>query len=236
MSEQAKSDVLFDCPEHTRVGRQVPKRRIIDAAKPGKRVRELLTRQVEKIVWQNKLAPETLNLPATRSVPEIQIFRVFLKQEGSGDGLPEDVLRCIDGAIGFPVLFELIRADEQIRLVAGYKRPSEAKLDKWVIDGYFASNWGPAGKPREALPVALDLGSLYKQILQRLIPLRTQNNENLEKLINRVSRARAKEREIEKTQSMLEREKQFNRKVDVNSRLRKLKEELEQIKRGGGNE
>lgn len=236
MSEQVRNNVLFDYPDHTRVGRQVPKRRIIDAAKPGKRVRELLTRQVEKIVWQNKLAPETLNLPATRSVPEIQIFSVSLKPEGPGDGLAEDVLRCIDSAIGFPVLFELVRADGQICLVAGYKRPSEAQLDKWVIDGYFASDWASAGKPREVLPVALDLGSLYKQLLQRLIPLPIQHNESLDRLINRIKRVRAKEREIEKMQSMLEREKQFNRKVDVNSRLRKLKEELDQIKRGSGNE
>ena len=231
MSEQAKSDVLFDYPEHTRVGRQVPKRRIIDAAKPGKQVRELLTRQVEKIVWQNKLAPETLNLPATRSVPEIQIFRVSLKQEGLGDDLSAEVLRCIDSAIGFPILFEVIGADNQVRLVANYKRPSEAQAGKWVSVGdFFASGWQPVEAERRVLPVALNLGVLYEECLRHLMPLPPRSGESMVALLERISQIRAIERELVKIQAALEREKQFNRKVQINSNLRRMRSKLESLR------
>lgn len=53
--------------------------------------------QVEQIVWQYKLAPETINLPAKPGVPEVQIFRIVLK---TGD-MSVDVLKCIDGAVQF---------------------------------------------------------------------------------------------------------------------------------------
>jgi Domain of unknown function (DUF4391) len=43
------------------------------------RVKKLFVQQVEQIVWQFKLAPETINLPARPAVPEIQVFAIQLK-------------------------------------------------------------------------------------------------------------------------------------------------------------
>ena len=39
-------------------------------------MKDLFVAQVEQIVWQYKLAPETINLPATPGVPEIQVFGI----------------------------------------------------------------------------------------------------------------------------------------------------------------
>jgi hypothetical protein len=41
----------------------------------------------------------------------------------------------------------------------------------------------------------------------------------------------SKRREVEKTQARLAKEKQFNRKVEINATLRQLKSELEQLSR-----
>lgn len=54
---------------------------------------------MEQIVWAYKLAPETLHLPARPGVPEIQAFSLQLKTQE----LDRAVLRCIDGAILFPI-------------------------------------------------------------------------------------------------------------------------------------
>ncbi|MCO6440785.1 MAG: DUF4391 domain-containing protein, partial [Nitrococcus mobilis] len=130
---------LFDYPERARLGRVVPKNRIVVSGKPGRRVRDQLTTRVARIVWQYKLAPETVNLRGSKAVPEIQIFSLVLKQAGVGGELPVDILRCIDRTIGFPLIFELIAsredgtASDQIRVSATYKRPSEAEAGKWVI-------------------------------------------------------------------------------------------------------
>ena len=157
---------LFDYPDRTRLGRNVPKNRIAVSGKPGRRVRDQLTAQVAKIIWQYKLAPETLNLRGTQAVPEIQVFSLVLKPAGVGDNLPVEVLRCIDRAIDFPLIFELIASAEdgtardQIRVAATYKRPSEADASKCVSGDYFATSWLPVDTARTPLPVALDLPRL----------------------------------------------------------------------------
>jgi len=79
------------------------------------------------------------------------------------------------------------------------------------------------------MPVALDLGGLYEQVLKRLIPLPARQQENLADLVARVEQVTAKQREVEKTASKLAKEKQFNRKVEINASLRQLKTELKQL-------
>jgi alcohol dehydrogenase class IV len=81
------------------------------------------------------------------------------------------------------------------------------------------------------MPLALNLGVLYEQVLQRLIPLPARAQENLANLVARVEQAATKEREVENAASKLAKEKQFNRKVEINAHLRQLKTELEQLTR-----
>jgi hypothetical protein len=50
-------------------------------------------------------------------------------------------------------------------------------------------------------------------------------------LIARVELATSMRRDVEKTQTRLAKEKQFNRKVEINATLRQLKSELEQLSR-----
>lgn len=227
---------LFDYPARARLGRNVPKNRIVMAGKPSRRVRDRLTAQIAKIVWQYKLAPETLNLPATKAVPEIQVFSLILKPAGVTDDLPVDVLRCIDRAIGFPLIFELVAnrkdgaASDQFRVAATYKRPSEAEAGKWVIDEYFATGWLPADTARAPLPVALDLGRLYEQMLRPLIPVPARQGESMADLVERHGRIAVKQRECRRLEARLNRERQFNRKVELNRRLREHMAQLETLR------
>ena len=95
--------LLFEYPAKAAFGRTVPKNKIYEHGSPTTALKEYFVRQVEQIVWQYKLAPETINMKATIAVPEIQVFTIVLKD---GELKPE-VLRCIDQAIPFPILFEL---------------------------------------------------------------------------------------------------------------------------------
>lgn len=56
--------------------------------------------------------------------------------------LHHDVLHCIDGAVQFPMIFELTfgsGADALTQVVAAYKRPSDADASRWVLTDYFAT-------------------------------------------------------------------------------------------------
>ncbi|KGP03313.1 methyl-accepting chemotaxis protein [Alcaligenes faecalis] len=209
---------LIAYPKQAAFGRVLPKSKIYEHSGANTRLKELFVEQVEQIVWQYKLAPETINLPARPGVPEIQIFSIQLKTPE----LHADVLRCIDGAIPFPIVFELT-FDGRTQVVAAYKRLNEADSSRWVLSDYFASDWLPMDSERTAMPVALHLGGLYEQLLHRLIPLPARPQETLAELVARVEQAQAKQREVDKTSARLAKEKQFNRKVEINAQLRQLK-------------
>lgn len=222
---QVTHPALISYPAKAAFGRPLPKNKIYEHSGANTRLKNLFVGQVEQIVWQYKLAPETINLPAKPGVPEIQVFAVSLKTPE----LDHDVLRCIDGAVQFPILFELAHGD-QVQVVACYKRPSEADASRWVASDYFATDWFPATSPRTAMPLALDMAALYETLLHRVISLPARPQESMADLVARVELAAAKRREVEKTANRLAKEKQFNRKVEINADLRKLKAELEALK------
>ncbi|CAA9892568.1 Methyl-accepting chemotaxis protein [Candidatus Methylobacter favarea] len=218
------SHALFHYPQQAAFERPLPKKKIYDHAKPSSALREQFVAQVDKIVWQYKLAPETINLPAKLSAPEIQIFSIALKTPE----LSEDVLRGIDQAIPFPIIYQLTFED-CIKAKAAYKRPSDADANKWVIDSYFETGWLPSDTERAELPVALDLAGLYEHLLRRLLPWPPRAGETLKAQVERLGQLRSKQNECQKMEARLQKEQQFNRKVELNAQLRNLKKQLETL-------
>ena len=214
---------LFTYPPHAAFGRVLPKSKIYEQARPSKAVRALFVSQVEQITWTYKLAPETINLAAAPGVPEIEVFEVTLKTQK----LDLSVLRCIDKAIPFPIVFQL-RHKSRIQPIAAYKRVSDADASQWVISDYFSAPWQPEGS-KPPLPVALDLRGLYEQLLRPLMPMPAHAGETLRQHVDRATLLRSKQTESDKLAARLAREKQFNRKVELNAQLRTIRKELNSL-------
>lgn len=219
---------LFDYPRQAEFGRIVAKNKIYDRVKPSRKIQDAFVSQVGKIIWRYKLAPKTTNLLETSKVKEIEVFELALKTES----LDKNILQCIDKAIAHPIIFHLTYADK-IKVIATHKRPSEADASKWVVgDEYFETDWLPADIERQKLPVALNLSGLYENILRELIPLQSRDNESLEVHIGRMEQVITKNKEHKKLEARMNKEKQFNRKVEMNAELRTLKNDIEQLKHG----
>lgn len=238
---------LFAYPRNTAFGRVLPKGKIYERGTPSSATKEFFVRQVERITWEFKLAPETINLQGTSSVPEIQVFSVTLK---NGE-LKTEVLRCIDQAIPFPILFEL-QFNGKVKPIAAFKRPSEADSTKWVISNYFEGNWvkelttedtkdtekpvaGCSVVKRTPLPLVMDLGQLYERLLEPMMSYPARPGESLQTRVERMELIRIKQREMERCEARLRQEKQFNRKVEINAELRILQRELENMTRSLSN-
>jgi hypothetical protein len=215
---------MFAYPKQAEFNRVLPKSKIYAHAKPGKAVKDLFVSQIGEIVWKYKLSPETINLPARHGITEIQVFEIALKTEE----LDEDVLRTIDKAIPYPILFQLTHGD-RIRFATSYKRPSDADSTKWVIEASFITDWQPIGQERPPLPVALDLASLYEHLIRRHLPLPQRSGESIRDHVARFTAIQAKEKECQQMEARLNREKQFNRKVEMNAALRTLRQELSDL-------
>jgi hypothetical protein len=202
----------------------VAKAKIYAHAKPTAALRALFIEQVESITWAYKLAPETINLPVKPDVPEIEVFEIALK-------LPDvnhSVLRCIDKAIPFPILF-VLRYDGHSQPVAAYKRPSDAASGQWIVGDYHAAPWQKDGVVRPGLPVALDLQGLYEQLLRQHFAVPARPSESLRDQLDRISLWSAKQTAAVKLETRLVQEKQFNRKVEINAQLRTIRQELDSL-------
>jgi hypothetical protein len=238
---------FFDYPKAAAFGRVVPKNKIYEHAGANTALKDLFVREVDQIVWRFKLAPETINLSATESVTEIQVFGISVKT----GKLDEDVLRAIDRAIPFPLFFELTHHGKRMA-VAAFKRPSEADKAKWVVSEYFYTDWTPENAPRAPLPVVLDLGALYDGMLSALLSNQVEWKRDtpvagfgaaqqaaftapavrpvpIGERVARLEAIRAKTREVERIKARLARERQFNKRVEINAALRDAKLELERF-------
>ncbi len=222
---------FFDYPKAAAFGRVVPKSRIYEHAGVGTALKDLFVTQVDQIVWKYKLAPETTNLAATKTVSEIQVFGISLRT----GKLDEEVLRAIDRAIPFPLIFELSWSGKR-KAAAAFKRPSDADPTKWVVSGYFATDWTPDDAPRRPLPVALNLGGLYDALLTALMPKVAaegeQAGEDIQARVARMEAIQAKTREVDRIKARLARETQFNKRVAINAELRAARQELERLSGG----
>lgn len=217
---------MFTYPKQAEFNRVLPKSKIYAHAKPSKAVKDLFVSQIGEIVWKYKLSPETINLPARHGITEIQVFEIALK----GEELDEDVLRTIDKAIPFPILFQLTHGD-RIRFSCAYKRPSDADTSKWVIEAYFHTPFilHNSSFILSPLPVALDLASLYEHLIRRHLPLPQRSGESIRDHVARYTAIQVKEKECQQMEGRLNREKQFNRKVEMNAALRTLRQELSDL-------
>ncbi|MFB9777467.1 DUF4391 domain-containing protein [Brevibacterium otitidis] len=218
------ADLLYRWPVNATVGQRVPKEKFYEhgAVKPA--VRELFVSEVQRLTWAYKLAENTINLPGSEQVPEIQVFVLDAKQGDVSDA----VLSAIDKAVQFPLVFEITRTavgQAEARMVATHKQLGTGvpKLGE-----YFSTGWLPANTARQSLPTAIALPALYTELLQPLTPLASRPGEELSEVTGRVNAVRRLEREIVSLERKLRTEPQFNRKVELRRMLKTKQNELDQ--------
>jgi len=219
--------VLFDYPTKARFGRKIPKSKLYENASVNTKLKDKFVNQIEKIVWQYKLAPDTLNLDATDKVPEIQIFNIFLKTKEVDQAL----LEVIDKAIPLPIIFQ-IHKDNKVKIKAAYKRPSESANNKWVIEAYFESEWLDKYSTKQPMPQALDLGKLYEQILKSLMPVEvisSKTTQTLDEQVGIINQINSLQKELDKLNSKYKKEKQRNRQFEINKQIKSKQKELNQL-------
>jgi len=219
--------VLFDYPTKARFGRKIPKSKLYENASVNTKLKDKFVNQIEKIVWQYKLAPNTLNLDATDKVPEIQIFNIFLKTKEVDQAL----LEVIDKAINYPIIFQIHKGNK-VKIKAAYKRPSESANNKWVIEAYFESEWLDKYSTKQPMPQALDLGKLYEQLLKSLMPvdvISSKTTQTIDQQVDKINNINSLQKELDKLNSKYKKEKQRNRQFEINKEIKLKQKELNHL-------
>ena len=205
----------------------LPKSKIYENASVNTNLKDKFINQVKKIIWKYKLSADTLNLDATDKVPEIQVFDLFIKTKEVDQAL----LEVIDKAIPFLIIFQIYR-DDKVKIKAAYKRPSESANNKWVIESYFESEWLDGATNKQPMPQALDLGKLYEQILNSLMPVEVTSNQttqNIDEQVGIIKQINSLKKEIDKLSSKYKKEKQRNRQFEINKQIKQKQKELDSL-------
>lgn len=219
--------MIYHFPDKALVNRNIPKTKFYEHASISRAVKDAFVSQIQQITWAYKLSPETTNLAAVKGLFEIQVFNIQLKTPE----LTEGVLLSIDKAIPHPIFYQLFFGDE-MRAVLAYKRLNESDETKWVIEQYLSSAWifqAEAEQLKTSLPIALNLGGLYEQLLKALMPITSNAGEGIKAQTERLSQITQKQKKIAQLQSKMRNEKQFNRKVEMNDQLKILQQQLGQL-------
>lgn len=207
--------MMFDLPVASRVDRIIPKTKFYERVPISTAIRDEFTGIIGRITWLYKLAPATLNIPASDSIEELQIFLVELKTKD----MPIKALSVIDKAIPYPILYVLQHQDSTCYII-------QHKLDS--RRHYYKTEWNQ-------LPdLSFTGGSLeavYQRIITSFIAIDSEvdDDRSFEEIITTNTQRDQLQKEIAALENKIRSEKQFNKKVELNTELQRKKHKLNQL-------
>lgn len=205
---------MFDLPPSAKVDRFIPKTKFYEQAQISTVVRDEFTQLIGRITWSYKLAETTLNIPPTNNISEIQIFHIELRQKQ----IPQKAIGLIDKTVPYPILFVLTHNSDTTYLI-------QHKIDS--SKRYFKTDWNQ-------LPNLSFTGSNLEIIYQRIITsfVTIDNYDNVtdfDQTIELHTQQAQLRKDISVLENKIRNERQFSKKVSLNTDLQKKQSELVKI-------
>lgn len=133
----------------------------------------------------------------------------------------------IDRVIPYPILY-ILRFNDRIKLTIAYKEKNKLDENRMVIHSYYETEWIKEDEMNIDILSGLTLKDVYDNIIRQLLPIENIEDD-IEDLIELNQRIEALKKDIEKLEKRMHREKQFNKKVDINRELRSKIKELNSL-------
>ena len=203
---------MLGLPRTTQVNRRVAKEKLYQNAALAPQTREMIKDQIDSVFWRNKLADSTMAISAGETVAEIQIFEIQLRQRE----LDKRVLPAIAKAIPYKILFILVFGDE---------------AQVWIEASgtFYNTDWQPLGGFMLKFD-GLNLDAVYENLARQISGGRLGTDGDIEEAVDRDKQRQRLERDIVALEKKLLREKQFNKQVELNGELKRLRKELEELR------
>ena len=207
-------DYTFNLPKSAIVNKFIAKSKFYEKAALSTRLQNEFINKIQRITWKYKLAESTIGISKTEAVTEIQIFEIELKEQS----IPKNVLKVIDKAIPYQILYVFSYKDDfafGITLKDGTHK-----------ENYYFSDWN---EKKQFDFSGIDLEAVYQKLIKAFIKLETQQYTEFNEIIEFDNKLQALKTEIKTLQNKIKKEKQFNRKVDMNKILLQKKNELKKL-------
>jgi hypothetical protein len=203
---------MLGLPSSTEVNRRVAKEKLYANAILNTSTKDMIKDQIESVIWRNKLADSTMSVAEGETVKEIQIFEVVLRQKA----LDKRILPAIAKAIPYKILFVLTFGSE----AQAWMEVSGTfyNTDWFTLDGFMLRFEG------------LNLDAVYENLARQIAAGRLNAEGDIAKAVERDKQRRKLEREIAALENKVLREKHFKKQVELNSELKRLRKEMEELR------
>lgn len=199
---------MINLPDRCKVNKFIPKKTFYEKIGVSTSVKDDFINNIDKITWLYKLSEDTLGISKSQDVEEIQIFEIILKEKV----LPKNIIKIISKAIPYKILFVLKYDKDYCYSI----KVDNIYFTEWNEDIEFNIN-------------GLTLETIYENIVKSII--KENNNTNIfDDIIENKSKVDELSKKIEQLANKVNNEKQFNKKVELNLELQRLKKEMEKLK------
>lgn len=199
---------MINLPDRCKVNKFIPKKTFYEKIGVSSAIKDEFINNIDKITWLYKLSEDTLEISKSQDVEEIQIFEIILKEKV----LPKNMIKIISKAIPYKILFVLKYDKDYCYSI----KVNNIYFTEWNEDIEFSIN-------------GITLETIYENIVKSII--KENNNTNtFDDIIENKSKVDELSKKIEQLTNKVNNEKQFNKKVELNLELQKLKKEMEELK------
>ena len=218
---------MLGLPQSTEFNKRIPKQKFYENITVTSAMKRIFVEQIKVIYWRNKIAAATVNLAPGNIVTEVEVFEIKL----TGTPLDESVLRQIDREIPYHIIF-LLEYEGKYQAWTSYKEASSGTT-AFKVGTYYHTDW----LSEDELPIhmdGLDLDTVYENFVRQiagnaLIQAADNNSESLKESVERAEKRKALQKQIDALETKMRKEKQLNRQMQINSEMKKLRKDLEQI-------
>lgn len=215
---------MIGLPKTTEFNKRIPKQKFYENMDISPALKKIFVEQVRIIYWKNKIAASTTNLADGTDVTELEVFEIRLNSPVLDDSL----LRQIDKEVQYHILF-LLEYQGKYQAWIGYKEAVASGNKAFKVNEYYNTEW----LVEEDLPLkmeGLNVDAVYENFVRQIAGDKLNKKgigESLKESVARDEQKQELQKQIANLQAKIRKEKQFNKQMEMNTELKKLKEELE---------
>ena len=214
---------MLGFPVSTEFNKRIPKQKFYDNLDVSTTLRRVFVDQIRLVYWRNKLAASTLNIAAGEVVSEVEVFEVRLNEPK----LDEAVLKQIDKEIPYHILF-ILTCDGKAQAWIGYKEAAASGSSAFKVNRYYHTDWMPEDELQLRID-GLNIDTVYESLVRQIAgdKLQADSGESLKESVERDEKKKQLEKQIATLESKMRKEKQLNRRMEMNAELKRLRKSLE---------
>lgn len=212
-------------PQATEFNKRIPKQKFYENLEVSPALRRVFVDQIRLVYWRNKLAASTLNIAAGEAVTELEVFEVRLNDPQ----LDEAVLKQIDKEIPYHILF-ILTCDGKAQAWIGYKEAAASGSNAFKVSRYYHTDWMPEDELHLSID-GLNIDAVYESLVRQIAgdKLQTDSGESLKESVVRDEKKKQLEKQISTLENKMKKEKQLNRRMQMNAELKRLGKEMKKL-------